>query len=92
MKRVAILGPVFPYKGGIALHTTELAHRLADSGYGVEVISWKRQYPGFLYKGEQRLQDQRPEIAPFAATTFTLSWYNPFGWWRTAECCGSSMQ
>lgn len=83
--RVAILGPVFPYKGGIALHTTELAHRLEASGYEVKVISWKHQYPSFLYKGEQRLKDEKPEIEPFHATTYALNWYNPFGWWRTGR-------
>ena len=28
--KVAIIGPTHPYKGGIAQHTTELAHRLYD--------------------------------------------------------------
>lgn len=84
-KRVAILGPVYPYKGGIALHTTELAHRLTMGGYDVEVVSWKHQYPRFLYKGEQRLTDKKPEIAPFSNTVYTLNWYNPLGWWHTGR-------
>ena len=30
--RIVIVGPTFPYKGGGAHHTTELAHRLAAAG------------------------------------------------------------
>lgn len=83
--RIAIIGPTFPYKGGIPLHTTELAHRLQAAGHDVQLISWKRQYPGFLYPGEQRLPNGKPELPLFANTTAPLTWYNPLGWWRAGR-------
>ena len=43
--KIAIIGPAFPYKGGGAHHTTELAHRLAAAGHEVTLESWKAQYP-----------------------------------------------
>ena len=30
--RIAVVGPTYPYKGGGAAHTTELAHRLRPPG------------------------------------------------------------
>jgi len=74
------VGPTHPYKGGIAQHTTELAHRLVAAGVGVEVWSWRRQYPARLYPGEQRVAGSRPESPPFPATTEPLSWDRPVGW------------
>lgn len=79
--RLALVGPTHPYKGGIAQHTTELAHRLAARpGVEVEVWSWRRQYPARLYPGEQRVAGSVPESPPFPATSEPLSWDRPLGW------------
>jgi glycosyltransferase involved in cell wall biosynthesis len=81
--RIAIVGPAFPYKGGGAHHTTELAHRLAAAGHDVTLESWKAQYPGFLYPGEQTIST--PEGVPFPGTRHSLAWYRPDGWLRTGR-------
>jgi glycosyltransferase involved in cell wall biosynthesis len=81
--RIAIVGPAFPYKGGGAHHTTELAHRLAAVGHDVTLESWKAQYPSFLYPGEQTIST--PEGTPFPDTRHTLAWYRPDGWVRTGR-------
>lgn len=78
--RIAIIGPTHPYKGGIAQHTTELAHRLAARGHEVRIESWSRQYPARLYPGQQRVDT--PEGTPFAATSYPLSWRRPDSWFR----------
>lgn len=78
--RIAIIGPTHPYKGGIAQHTTELAHRLAARGHEVTIESWSAQYPARLYPGEQRVAE--PEMEPFATTRYPLSWRRPDGWFR----------
>ena len=83
--RIAIVGPTHPYKGGVALHTTELAHRLSAAGHEVEIVSWKQQYPALLYPGEQRVPGGQAEIEPFEHTTEALAWYNPLSWWRTGR-------
>lgn len=86
MSRVAVIGPTHPYKGGIAQHTTQLAHRLADAGYGVELVSWSEQYPQRLYPGEQRVADEsRPEMPVFEPTSYPLSWRRPDSWVRTGR-------
>jgi glycosyltransferase involved in cell wall biosynthesis len=78
--RIALVGPAFPYKGGGAHHTTELAHRLAAAGHQVVLESWKAQYPSFLYPGRQTIAE--PEGEPFPATRRELSWRRPDGWVR----------
>ncbi len=81
--RITIVGPAFPYKGGGAHHTTELAHRLSAAGHDVTLESWKAQYPTFLYPGEQTIST--PEGTPFPGTRRALAWYRPDGWFRTGR-------
>jgi len=79
--RIAVLGPTFPYKGGIAQHTTELAWQLAGTGHEVTLLSWSAQFPGWLYPGQQRIAE--PEGRAFPGTTYPLSWWRPDSWWST---------
>ncbi|RCV47909.1 glycosyltransferase family 4 protein [Marinitenerispora sediminis] len=82
-RRVALVGPAHPYKGGGARHTTELAHRLAAAGHDVVIESWRAQYPALLYPGRQTIDT--PEGAPYARTRRRLAWYRPDGWWRAGR-------
>lgn len=86
--RVALVGPAYPYKGGGAHHTTELAHRLTAAGHEVVLESWKAQYPAFLYPGLQTIG--APEGEPFPATRRELAWYRPDGWLRAGRRLGRS--
>lgn len=85
--KIAVVGPAFPYKGGGAHHTTELAHRLTAAGHDVTIESWRAQYPSFLYPGQQTID--RPEGEPFAGTRRRLDWRRPDGWWRTGRALRS---
>lgn len=80
--RIAIVGPTHPFSGGIATHTTSLAHRLRDAGHDVRLLSWKAQYPKFLRSGTTRVPEAEPEVRPFDRSTATLTWYNPLTWLR----------
>lgn len=81
--RIALVGPAFPYKGGGAQHTTELARQLSAAGHDVVIESWRAQYPGFLYPGRQTIDE--PEGEPFPATHRELSWRRPDGWPRAGR-------
>ncbi|HWT55459.1 MAG TPA: glycosyltransferase [Candidatus Microsaccharimonas sp.] len=82
--KIGIVGPTHPYKGGIAQHTTQMAHQLQAAGHEVEIISWKRQYP-FFYPGQQFVADDKPEMPRFPAVKRVLAWNNPLGWARWAR-------
>jgi len=84
--RIAIVGPTFPYKGGGAQHTTELAHRLSARGHDVVIESWRAQYPSFLYPGQQTIDT--PEGEPYPNTRRELDWRRPDGWIR----CGRRLR
>ncbi|MDR3573353.1 MAG: glycosyltransferase [Anaerolineaceae bacterium] len=48
---ISLVGPVYPYRGGISQHTTRLGLALATAGHKVQVLTFDRQYPGWLYPG-----------------------------------------
>jgi glycosyltransferase involved in cell wall biosynthesis len=75
---MAIFGPTFPFKGGIAQHTTDLAHRLAADGHEVVIENWRAQYPKRLYPGQLELD--RPEMPVFPSVVRRLAWYAPWTW------------
>jgi len=76
MTRVAVVGPVFPFRAGIAYCTTRLAEEL-----GADVISFKRQYPKRFYPGGE---DVDPTL-PRAKADFILDVLNPLTWLRAAR-------
>ena len=84
--RIAIVGPTHPHKGGVAAHTTMLAHHLADAGHDVTLVSWAHLYPSKLHHadviGARRGQ---PEVPPFPRTIRALSWARPDTWVRAGR-------
>ena len=81
-KRIVIIGPVYPYKGGIA-HYTSLLFKSLNSKYEVKLISYKRQYPGFLYPGSIQ-KDYQNKAFQVANAEYLLDTVNPFNWLVTA--------
>lgn len=50
---IVLIGPVYPYKGGIA-HYTSLMCKALREYHHVDMISYKLQYPKLLFKKEQK--------------------------------------
>ena len=75
MKNIILIGPVYPYKGGIA-HYTSLLYRALSSRHNVEMISYKMQYPKFLFKKEQK--DYSDDMFRIEHTKFLIHTANPF--------------
>ena len=70
-----LIGPVYPYKGGIS-HYTGLMYRSLSKKYDVEMISYKMQYPKLLFKKEQR--DYSNDSFKVLDTKFWINTANPF--------------
>jgi len=81
--RISLIGPVTPYRGGIAHFTTQLAKRLKDAGHDIQVISFKKQYPLWLYPGESD-KDYSPGREKVDAE-FLLTPMNPISWGKTVR-------
>lgn len=78
--KISIIGPVSPFRGGIARHTTAVAMELARRpGIELSVISFARQYPALLYPGES---DVAAEATPpdGIAVDYCVDSINPLTW------------
>ena len=75
MKKIVLVGPVYPYKGGIS-HYTSLLYRTLTEKYDVEMLSFKIQYPRFLFKKEQK--DYGNDMFRVEKAKFLLHTANPF--------------
>jgi len=53
-RRLAVVGPYPPYRGGIAQFTAALHSALEAEGHTVTGISFSRQYPGWLFPGRSQ--------------------------------------
>lgn len=81
-KKIILIGPVYPYKGGIS-HYTGLMYRELVKHHGVEMISYKMQYPKFLFHKEQR--DYSNDSFKIENAKYMLHTANPFNIIRTAH-------
>ena len=76
-KKIVLIGPVYPYKGGIS-HYTGLMYQALTKQYDVYMMSYKLQYPKFLFKKEQRDYDN--DAFKINDTDFQINTDNPFNW------------
>ena len=84
--KVAVVGPTHPYKGGVAAHTTSLAHELAEAGHDVTLVSWSPPLPlQALPRASRPCPAAPPTSTPFPRTVRALSWARPDTWVRTGR-------
>ncbi len=76
-KTIVVIGPVYPYKGGIS-HYTGLMVRALKERYEVITESYKMQYPRLLFKKEQR--DYSNKTFEIEDAEFLIHTANPFNW------------
>jgi len=81
--KIAIIGPVFPYRGGIAHYTASLAGSFQKLGHEVRVFSYRRQYPKWLYPGKS---DKDPSQQPIQfSAEYLLDTMFPYTWIKSAQ-------
>lgn len=80
--KIAMIGPVHPYKGGIAHYTDLLCRALREDGNEVQLYSFKFQYPKLLYKKPQK--DMKSSGFGTNDADFCIHTLNPFNWIRVA--------
>lgn len=83
MARLILVGPSYPYRGGIA-HFQETIYRgLAERGHNVLGITFRRQYPELLFPGRTQYEPGTRSDAPGALRM--IDSVNPLSWWETAR-------
>ena len=73
-----LIGPSFPYRGGIAQTQNEFALNLLKLGKNIEVFTFKKLYPKFLFPGKTQLtSEEKPSNLKIKINIHS---YNPFNW------------
>ncbi len=80
-KKIVLIGPVYPYKGGIS-HYTGLLYRALEKEHDVTMLSYKMQYPKFLFHREQK--DYANDRFKVERTDYGIHTANPFNWIKEA--------
>ncbi len=86
--KMTIIGPVHPFKGGIAHHNTLLINELLKrNDLDLQIISFKRIFPKWVYFRTQRknVKDEQSENFLKGKAIFSLDMVNPLTWLKTAR-------
>ncbi len=79
-KKIIIIGPAHPYRGGIANFNNSLAKAYKENGDHVQVFSFKLQYPSFLFPGKTQYEDSDPpkdiKIRSIINSINPWNWFN----------------
>lgn len=81
--QIGLIGPVLPYRGGIAQYTT-LLHRNLRSKSELFTISFRRQYPGWLYPGRCDI-DRGFDGHQESGVSYILDSLNPSTWLKACR-------
>ena len=81
-KKVCLVGPVYPYRGGIAHYTCMLAKEFAKD-HDVLIVNFKRLYPSFLFPGRTQFDESGEPLA--IDSLRLIDSINPISFWRAAR-------
>ncbi len=82
-KRIIIVGPAYPYRGGIADFNERLAYEFQREGHEVTIYTFTLQYPSFLFPGKtQYATGAAPEKLSIVRK---LNSINPFNWLKVGR-------
>ncbi len=77
-KRIVIVGPATPYRGGIATGNDLLAKELLNIGHNISIVNFTVQYPNFLFPGKTQFLENAPLIPKYNKRA--LNSINPISW------------
>ncbi len=82
-KKVIIIGPAHPLRGGLATFDHRLAKEFISQGMDCSIYSYSLQYPSFLFPGKtQYTKEPAPENIKIFSRINSI---NPFNWWATGR-------
>jgi glycosyltransferase involved in cell wall biosynthesis len=85
-KKIVIIGPAYPLRGGLATYNQILASHLQSKGHQVTVVTFKLQYPKILFPGKtQYSSDPAPEDLNIEVKINSIS---PINWIRVGNRIG----
>ncbi|MBQ4082717.1 MAG: glycosyltransferase [Bacteroidaceae bacterium] len=82
-KRIVIVGPAYPYRGGIADFNERLAYEFQREGHEVSIYTFTLQYPSFLFPG--KTQYATGAAPDGLSITRKLNSINPLNWLKVGR-------
>jgi glycosyltransferase involved in cell wall biosynthesis len=81
--KIAVVGPAYPFRGGIAHYTTLLAARLSAE-HDPRLYSFARQYPAVLFPGRSQIDPSAKPLADVETRRWLTPWW-PLSWRRVTQ-------
>jgi D-inositol-3-phosphate glycosyltransferase len=81
-RRIGLVGPLAPWRGGLAQYLALLGEALAEHAE-VRAVTFTRQYPGLLFPGQSQLDPDAPR--PGFPVEARLDSIGPWSWRATAR-------
>ena len=83
--KIALFGPVLPFRGGIAQHTTMLRRALSKQ-CELRTLSFSRQYPRWVFPGKSDRDEQyKDHVEP--DVDYVIDSLNPLTWRKAMRQC-----
>lgn len=83
IRKITVLGPAHPYRGGLAAIMETLARIFQRRGADVRIETFTVQYPSFLFPGESQTVDTPPPSD--LQIVRSVNTVNPLNWWRVGS-------
>lgn len=83
--KICIIGPTWPFRGGIAHYTTLLVKHLREAHHQVRFISYLKQYPKWLYPGNTAMDPSPDSSVLKIDSDRILTPLNPWTWWKAYQ-------
>ena len=74
---IKIIGPAYPFRGGLATYNERLATEFLNMGYQVDIETFSLQYPALLFPGKSQFSDGE---APPLNIKRTVNSISPTNW------------
>ena len=82
-KKIVIVGPAYPYRGGNALYVSFL-YDVLKVKYDVEIVNYKLLYPSILFPGTTQ-NDISGFVIKESISKRIINSVNPFTWFKAAK-------
>lgn len=82
-KKVVIIGPGHPLRGGLATFNQRLCKQFIDEGHTCSIYSFSLQYPSFMFPGTTQYSS---EPAPPGIEIYSvINSIHPMNWWQVGN-------
>jgi glycosyltransferase involved in cell wall biosynthesis len=82
-KKIILIGPAYPYRGGNALFVTHAYETLKEK-FEVKIYNYKLLYPAFLFPGTTQFDESKEQLFNVPSERVINS-INPFNWIKVAN-------